>query len=52
MEDFHENRHNIRNDPIRLSKLSALGAAATPDRPTEQTSHPAEPSGHGAGFAE
>jgi hypothetical protein len=52
MEDIHENRHNARNDPIHLSKLPFIGAAATPGQPTEQTCHPAEPSGHGAGFAE
>ncbi len=49
---FHENRHSARYDPIRLSKLPPLGAAATPGQPTEQPHHPAELSGHGAGAAE
>jgi hypothetical protein len=41
------------DDPIRLSKLSPLGAAATPGHPTGQTRrHTAEPFRLRAGFAE
>jgi hypothetical protein len=49
MEDFHENAHSARNQPFRLGKLPALGAAAIPGESTGQPRGAAKPFKHGAG---
>jgi hypothetical protein len=48
MEDHYENVHSVRNQPIRLGKLAALGPAVTAGESTEQSFQSANPFQHGA----